>query len=65
MEVQNWTLRNTDEREATINRLRAKLKASNRKVETIHGIPTTAGIFDHALAALERELDQELADKKG
>lgn len=64
MEVQNWTLRNTQEREDRINRLRAKLKASNRKVETIHGVPTTAGIFDAALIALERELDQELANKK-
>lgn len=59
MQVINWTLRNTEEREALIERLRIKLKNSGRKVETIHGVVQTASILDEALKALERELDQE------
>ena len=54
-----WTIRRTDERERLIEALRALLKSSGREVETIHGTVTTAAIFDEALRALEKELEQE------
>lgn len=60
MEVANWTLRNTNERDAIIKRLREKLQLSGRKVDTIHGVVSTASVFDEALKALEKELDKEL-----
>lgn len=63
MEVTNWTLRNTEERDALIKRLREKLKKSGRKVDTIHGVVSTASVFDEALKALEKELDEQESRK--
>lgn len=53
----NWTLRQTPERIARMERLRQMLKDSGRDLETIYDTVTTAAILDEALAALERELD--------
>ena len=63
MENNAWTLRYSDYRKSLIERLREKLKLAGRKVDTIHGVVTNASVFDHALEALERELDQELHNK--
>lgn len=63
MDNKAWTLRFTPDREKLIERLRTKLKAAGRKVDTIHGVVTNASVFEHALKALERELDQELDSK--
>ncbi len=54
-----YGLRITDWRAETIERLRRRLGASGRDVETIHGMATTSGIIDEALKALEKELDKE------
>lgn len=53
-----WNIRRTDEREAIMERLRQKLGASGREVETIHGVVTTTAIFDEALKELEKALDK-------
>lgn len=42
-----------------MERLRAHIKASGRKVETIHGVPTTAGIMDEALKELDKQLSKQ------
>ncbi len=57
MDNRNYTIRRTDERETIIERLRDKLTHSGRKLETIHGIVTTAAIFDEALKELEKSLE--------
>jgi hypothetical protein len=40
-----------------MERLRIKLLQSGRPVETIHGVPTTAGIVEEGLKELEKVLD--------
>lgn len=54
-----FTIRRTTEREALIERLRAKIKNSGRVVETIHGVPTTAGIVEEALKELDKQLSKQ------
>jgi hypothetical protein len=65
MEEQSWTLRYNPERKEIIERLRIKLRKAGREVHTIHGVVTNATLFDAALAALEKELDQEITVKRG
>jgi hypothetical protein len=55
-----YTLRRTSERDELIERLRSKIKASGREVETIHGVPTTAGIMDTALKELDKQLSKQV-----
>lgn len=64
MDNRAWTLRYTSERDELVERLRMKLKQAGRKVDTIHGVITNASVFDEALKALEKELDQELPNPK-
>ncbi|MEO8610120.1 MAG: hypothetical protein ABI690_19655 [Chloroflexota bacterium] len=59
MSERAWNLRRTPQRDKLIESLRGKLAQSGRTVETIHGVVTTAAIFDEGLKALERELDAE------
>jgi hypothetical protein len=59
MDNSSWTLKHTEERFLLISRLREKLAASGRPVGRVHGIVSTASVFDEALKALERELDAE------
>lgn len=60
-----WNIRRTDDRDEIMERLRVKLAASGRPVETIHGVVTTTSIFDEALKELEKALDKEAAKAKG
>lgn len=59
MEMKNWTVRRTKERDALMQRVREKLKESGREVETIYDTPTTAAVIDEALKALDKELSKE------
>lgn len=61
MENHAWTLRYSDERKEIIERLRLKLVQAKRTVDKVHGVVTNSSVFDEALKALERELDQELS----
>jgi hypothetical protein len=63
MDNRSWTLRFTADREKLIESLRVKLRDTNRKVDTIHGVVTNASVFDEALKALEKELDEELLNQ--
>lgn len=60
MENKAFALRYTPARGELVERLRVKLKAVGRQVETLHGVVTNAYVLDEALKALERELDKEL-----
>jgi hypothetical protein len=54
----NWTIRRTPERDQLLARVRAKINQSGRQVETIHGVPTTAGIVEEALKELDKQLSK-------
>jgi hypothetical protein len=54
-----FTIRRTTQREELIERLRVKIKNSGREVETIHGVPTTAGIVEEALKELDKQLSKQ------
>jgi hypothetical protein len=63
MSDKNWTVRRTAERDELMEGLRAKLLASGRAVETIHGVPTTAGVIEEALKELDKVLSKQSAKK--
>lgn len=59
----NWTIRRTAEREVLVEKLRAQLKISGRKVETMYDTVTTSAIFDEALKELEKALERDSRSK--